>query len=65
LVIISVALRLLGIGVRAAMPWASVLFYPAFAAFLPIALLGGWLAVVTHDWNLDEKPRCDARWRQW
>lgn len=51
LVVISVALKLLGIGAWATMPWASVVFYPALAAILPLALLGGWLAVMTQDWN--------------
>jgi hypothetical protein len=49
LVVISVALKLLGIGAWAAMPWVSVVFYPALAACMPLALLGGWLAVITHD----------------
>lgn len=51
LAVISVALKLLGIGTWEAMPWALVVFYPALAAFVPLALLGGWLAVMTHDWN--------------
>ncbi|CAB3740243.1 hypothetical protein LMG22037_06374 [Paraburkholderia phenoliruptrix] len=51
LAVISVALKLLGIGAWAAMPWPLVVFYPALTAFLPLALLGGWLAVITHDWN--------------
>ncbi|MDO5947162.1 hypothetical protein [Burkholderia cepacia] len=52
LVVISVALKLLGVDALAAMPWASVVYYPALSAILPLVLLGGWLAVMTHDWNL-------------
>ncbi|WP_240202926.1 hypothetical protein [Burkholderia sp. LMG 13014] len=51
LMLISVALKLLGIGAWATMPWASVVFYPALAAILSLVLLGAWLALMTHDWN--------------
>ncbi|MDP9650917.1 hypothetical protein [Paraburkholderia caledonica] len=51
LMVISVALKLLGVGAWAAMPWASVVFYPALAAILPLVLLGGWLALMTYACN--------------
>ncbi|MFP3637597.1 hypothetical protein [Paraburkholderia sp. SIMBA_054] len=51
LAVLGIALKLFGIGAWAAMPWASIVFLTALAAIPPLAVLGGWLALMTHDWN--------------
>ncbi|ABO60279.1 hypothetical protein LA345_37270 (plasmid) [Burkholderia vietnamiensis] len=53
-VVVSVALKLLGVGMWAAMTWASVVLYPSLAALSTLAIFGGWLALMTHDWNCRE-----------
>ncbi|MBN3761229.1 hypothetical protein [Burkholderia sp. Ac-20365] len=50
-VALSVTLKLASVGVWTVMPWGSVAVLPALGAMPTLALLGGWLALMTHDWN--------------
>ena len=49
---ISALLRALAIALWATLSWASVVTVPALVAIPTVALLGGWLAIMTHNWNL-------------